>query len=68
MFEVFLAISSRSDNVTQAHRSCQGLLGLFQDFLKYLDQNHEQLGENRAQNRCHPSYTCRRLFTANVHD
>ena len=25
----FVAISSRSDNTTQAHRSCQGLLGLF---------------------------------------
>ena len=25
----FVATSSRSDNATQAHRSCQGLLGLF---------------------------------------
>ena len=25
----FVAISSRSDNATQVHRSCQGLLGLF---------------------------------------
>ena len=29
MFGVFVAISSRSDIATQAHRSCQGLLGLF---------------------------------------
>ena len=29
MFGVFVAISSRSDIAIQAHRSCQGLLGLF---------------------------------------
>ena len=36
MFGVFVAISSRSDIATQAHRSCQGLLGLFSKILSFI--------------------------------